>query len=267
MDSLWKRSLCSAVVALGFVQQAAAQLALEFGAESFRWREFSNSARLLEESGPRYRLGASWSTPLGYGALSSVSVRGGLYFGAVDYDGQSQNLTTGATAPFVSETDYVGVFAEGIIANRVNPSSPFEVFAGGGLDSWNRDIAGHSGVSGAIEDWTLVYVLAGGGARWTNASARFHLSAGAKYPIAVYEAADFGLELEPKGRLSFVARFAIDAVRGDKPQWGVGIYYDSYRFAQSDPDVVFIPGEGFLTAVQPKSYQDVIGLYGSVYFY
>src|SRR3990172_5005903 len=92
--------LALVILAVGAVGDAAAELSLDFGIESFRWREFDAGAQLLEETGPRFRAGATWRRPFGAERRDEIQARGALYVGNVDYDGQSQNLSTGATAPF-----------------------------------------------------------------------------------------------------------------------------------------------------------------------
>ncbi len=60
--------------------------------------------------------------------------------------------------------------------------------------------------------------------------------------------------------MSWFARFAADFIAVGKPQWGLGVYYDSYRFARSDVERI-----GSIIVWQPQSNQDVIGLYAVVY--
>lgn len=261
-----KRLVAFFVLAIGMTGATAAELGLELGVESFRWREFdAGGGRLLEESGPRYRLDLTWHRAFGADSLNSLLLRGGLYLGRVDYDGQACNLSSGVCFPFRTETDYVGVLTEGRLARHIGATGNGEVFAGGGIDTWERDVKGRGGVGDAIETWTVFYLLAGGGARWGHAATRYRAQAGLKIPFYTYETAIYDLELEPKGRFSFFARLGADFVSAGRPQWGFGVYYDSYRFARSDVDFAVVPGVGERGFVQPESHQDVIGFYGVVY--
>lgn len=84
---------------------------------------------------------------------------------------------------------------------------------------------------------------------------------GVKYPLyATNVPNSFDVTLEPKGRASLFARVATDFIGAGRPRWGIGIYYDSYRFAMSDIEQV-----GSVLIWQPESRQDVIGIFTSVY--
>lgn len=258
----WKRSLFFLVLSVGSVGEAAAELGIEFGIESSRWREFDAGARLLEESGPRYRVGANWLAPLGGDPWHALELRGSLYFGGVDYDGQACTLS-GSCIPFQTDADYLGVSGEVSLIRRFGASANGEWFAGGGIDSWERDVQGRGNVSGAIENWTVFYFMGGGGARWSAAAKRYRLQAGLKYPLYTYEVAEsLDVSLEPEGRLSLFARFGAVFIAAGKPRWGVGVYYDSYRFGMSD-----VERTGSIRVWQPQSEQDVIGVYGVRYLH
>lgn len=260
MRVCWKRSLFFLMLVLGGVGNAAADVNLDFGVESFRWREFDAGAQLLEETGPRFRLGATWQQPYGVDQRDVLNLRGALYFGRINYDGQACTLS-GTCVPFQADADYTGAAVESLIVRRVGASQAGEIFGGGGIDTWRRDIKGTAGVAGAIEDWTVLYLLAGGGTHWTSPAARSYVRAGLKYPFYTSNIPDaFDVTLEPKGRLSFFARLATDFVAAGRPKWGLGIYYDSYRFAASD-----VKSVGSIQIWQPQSKQDVFGIYTTVY--
>lgn len=254
-------------LAVGIVGKAAAELSLEVGVESFRWREYDAGARLLEESGPRFRLGANWREPLGVDQRNYVQLRGGLYFGDVDYDGHAC-MFAGTCTPFMTDTAYHGVAAEAMFSRHFGRSPSGEFFAGGGIDAWRRDVAGRDNVAGAVEYWTVFYLLAGTGAHWTQSAARYQAQAGLKYPFYTHEWADFfDVTLEPKGALSFFARIATDFMSAGRPRWGLGLYYDSYRFGASNKEQVTLSGVGPVLVWQPESRQDTIGLYAAVYLH
>lgn len=265
MYTRWNRFLLSLVLAIGFVGEAAAELSLELGVEGFRWREYDAGAHLLEESRPRFRLGANWRQPLGIEQRNFVQLRGGLYFGDVDYDGQACELASETCFPFMTETAYHGAFAEAAFARHFGRLSGGEVFAGGGIDAWRRHVRGRDDVAGAVEYWTTFYLLAGTGARWTQSAARYQAQVGLKYPFYTHEWADFfEVTLEPKGTLSFFARLATDFMHAGRPRWGLGLYYDSYRFDESNKELAILSGDSFLVW-QPESRQDTIGVYAIVY--
>lgn len=248
------------VLGFGGTACAAAEVNVDFGIESFRWREFDAGARLLEETGPRYRVGGTWRQPLGANSPDELNLSGALYFGAIDYDGQACTLA-GVCVPFQTDADYTGTVVEARLLRHVGAAQTGEIFAGGGLDTWRRDIKGTAGVSGATEDWTVLYVLAGGGTRWSGSSSRSYAHAGLKYPFFTVNLPDsFDVTLRPKGRLSLFARLQTDFTSAGRAQWGLGVYYDGYRFAASDVERV-----GSIAIFQPESKQDVVGIYATVY--
>lgn len=255
-----KRSILWLALLIGGAgQTAAAELGVEFGVENFRWREFEAGQRLLEESGPRYRLGVSWSGPLG-APWRAIELRGALYWANLDYDGQACTLS-GLCVPFQTDAEYLGVNGEAIAVRGIAAAGNGELFAGGGIDSWSRDVKGRDGVVGAVEDWTVFYLVAGAGARWAQSGARYRAQAGVKYPFYTHEVPDsFDVTLEPEGRVSFFSRLNVDFVSAGRPRWGLSLYYDSYRFAESDKERV-----GSVIIWQPESRQDTIGVQAVVY--
>lgn len=259
MPTPWKQLLLVFVLALGGIDDAAAELGFDFGVESFRWREFDAGIQQLEETGPRYRVGATWRQALDPTQRDFLNLRGALYFGRIDYDGQACTFS-GLCVPFKSTANYGGAVVEGTYTRHVGDGGG-EIFGGGGVDRWRRDISGSGGVSGAIEDWSVYYLLAGAGAHWGGPTSRQYVQAGVKYPFYATNVPDlFSVTLEPKGRASLFARFGTDFISAGRRQLGLGIYYDSYRFAASDVKQV-----GTLLVHQPQSKQDVIGVYATVY--
>jgi hypothetical protein len=239
----WKQSVLLLALAIGGIGDAAAELSLDFGVESFRWREFDSGAQLLEETGPRYRVGATWRQPTDKTERDLLQLTGTIYFGNIDYDGQACTLL-GSCVPFKTDADYAGTTVEATLYHRVGANQTGELFAGGGWDRWRRDIKGSGAVTGAIEDWITFYLLAGGGKHWMSSGARYHVQAGVKYPIYTSNNPDaFSVTLEPKGRASLFARVSADFVSAGRAQWGIGVYYDSYRFAMSESIRAYIFSE------------------------
>jgi len=239
---------------------ARADISVWFGAESFRWLEFdANGDRLLEESGPRYRVGADWSWPFADRQFM-LDVRGSVYLGRVDYDGQACTLA-GACTPFQTDTDYTGAEVGATVVRRFGDTAGGQIFAGGGIDSWRRDVKGRGSVRGAIEDWYVFYAVAGGGAYRSSASSRIDARVGVKYPFYTEEFPDtYDVVLNPEGRPSLFARVSADFLEDGRPRWGLGAYFDSYRWDQSDREQ-----DGSVLVWQPESRQDVFGLYGTIY--
>lgn len=251
---------CSAVFVAWMSQASAATREWEFsfGIENFRWREFDNGAQALEESGFRYGLGFGVEFPVSADGQAVLSAVGKLYFGTVNYDGQTINLSTGARTPATSETNYDGLLVEASVARRYpqGPGKAFEVFSTAGIDAWTREIKSTSAASGYAEDWSVIYAAVGAGWRAPTYSAR----AGVKLPVLVDETVDFwSAELKPEGKVSLFLRLSAKLRQEPLNIWIVQAYYDSYRFDESD--LVF-GSTGFASGWvwQPESHQDVLGL-------
>ena len=260
MRTRWKQLLVLLTLAVSPVGEALAEWSLDLGVESFRWQEFDAGARLLEETGPRFRVGGTWRLPFGAEQRDLFQLHGAIYLGNVDYDGQACTLS-GICSPFKTDATYAGANVEAMYARRFGAPPTGEFFVGGGTDSWRRDIKGSGGVSGAIEDWSVLYAIAGAGANWSGPEANVYARIGVKYPVYTTNVPDaFDVTLKPKGRASLFARVATDFISAGRPRWGIGAYYDSYRFGTSDIEQV-----GSVQIWQPESRQDVVGVFASVY--
>ncbi|HKQ31371.1 MAG TPA: hypothetical protein VJS66_08810 [Burkholderiales bacterium] len=238
----------------------AEELDLRFGIENFRWREYNASGgRLLEEKGPRVHVGVDWRAPIGNDDKLLLDVSGTFYFGHVDYDGQACTLA-GTCRPYQSDADYLGAQGRVLFVRRFGDVSGFELFGGGGLDMWQRDIDGDTTVSGAIENWYVFYAAAGVGSYWRGPAVRGNARIGVKYPFYTEEYPDsYDVTLNPEGRPSLFAQLKFDFMNGSRPSWGLGIYYDSYRFDESDQE-----RDGSVIVWQPESRQETIGVFATI---
>lgn len=254
------KGMLAAAALLGCVATvpSAADGKFSGGVEYFRWREFDDgSAQLLEESGPRVFFGVDVREPLGRGSVTFLEAGGRAYIGVVDYDGQACNILTGICVPLTSETWYAGVRGEAALRQSFRAMPGFEVFAGAGVDTWSREIDGTATAAGGSEAWTALFVTAGAGYRAVATGPRFDV--GLKYPFYALNDTDLGATLNPRGRASAFARFSTALGSAPQARWRLGAYYDSYRFAESDPEIV-ASIFGLLQTWQPQSEQDVIGL-------
>ncbi len=231
------------------------------GVEYFRWRETDGGgAQLLEESGRRVFFGINVREPLGRGSATFLEAGGRGYIGVVDYDGQACNIQTGTCVPMTSDTWYAGVRGEAALRQSFRTTPGFEVFAGAGVDTWSREIDDTATASGGSEGWTVLFVTTGAGYRPAATGPRFDV--GLKYPFYALNDTDLGATLNPRGRMSAFARLSTALGRSPQARWRLGAYYDSYRFAESDREII-ASNFGPLQAWQPQSEQDVIGLEAS----
>lgn len=261
MPIRFRSCVLSVALLFGCVSTASAEFAITAGAENFQWQEFTSAGRLLEESGHLFRAGAIWRERFAQEQML-LELRGSGYFGRVDYDGQACDVFGPSCTPYRSDADYRGIAAEATLARRFGRSTGADLFAGGGFDTWRRDIKGDSNTAGVVEDWTVMYLLAGGGGHWEYTSTRYEARAGFKYPFYARDTNHFyEVTVEPKGKPSFFARFSTDFMSAGRPRWGLTLYYDTYRFDQSN-----VQNVGFgLGVFQPRTEQDVIGLYALIY--
>ena len=256
------------------IPQSAAAVPFDFGAkagwESFRWKEVDeNGDRLLEETGPRYTINAFLGNTMRpkSGFIYNVDAR--LYFGIVDYDGQTQD-----GVPAQSDTYYSGFTLEGTSGIRLGPAGGnfnWDVIGKLGYDTWVRDIddtvdAIGRRVSGAQESYFVLNLRLGTGPKWQVSRWIGRFIAGLKYPVWTSEyldKEDSGLDenvtLRPKGRLSAFVDFSNRIRLSRKVHLQVDAYYDSYRFDRSDRESTTMGGVPVLVW-QPESSQDVIGV-------
>lgn len=245
------------LLAMGPAQ--AEEYQVTFGSEYFFWREYDGSSKLLEERGPRFFVGLDAENAQASDWV--YGLRGRLYTGRVNYDGQTQ-----AGVPHTTDTDYSGWSAEFDFTRRFISAQPTKADYWGlklalGYDSWLRNIRDRGSVYGYEERYDVGYGRLGaiytGGAGWS-------VQGGLKLPLFTGEYVELtrlgydDVTLRPKPDYSLYASitYRLDA------RWSLGGYFDSYRFKSSDiePETIGgVPtGRGLY---QPKSQQDTIGFY------
>jgi hypothetical protein len=235
------------------------------GSESFLWEEFDiNGVKLLDESGFRHfvafdsdsRLNRYWQSDFG----------GRVYSGTVEYSGQTQSGRQ--TEP--TDTDYDGVQLEIGFSYFPEPDGMYRTGRSGvrmavGVDSWRRGIhdswtVGSPAVltPGYVENYTTVYGRLG--AHYSGEGG-WGFNVGAKYPLRTTETIgleavgfDSDVTLNPQGRFTLYADVGMRFSRS----WGAQLYYDSYHFAESDPEPVQSGGATYLVW-QPESRQETLG--------
>ena len=246
---------------------------LKLGFEKFVWEEFSpDGSQYLEESGTRNSL----SGILGNTFIAKKDfiwqAEAKLYFGTVDYDGQTWD-----GVPVTSDTRYDGFMLEGEVGYRYENAErrfAWDVIGRAGFDNWTRDISNSRDVLGRpvrgyTEEYTVLNLRAGTGPYWQSGNWQARFIAGFKVPLDTNEyignAFEDDVTLEPEGQASFFWNFSNYIRLSDKSLITVDIFYDSYRFDASDPVWVTIDDE-FTPIFQPKSTQDYYGLQAGVSF-
>ena len=265
---------------IGVVPFSSMAAPLDFGVkagfEHFQWKEIdADGAKYLDETGTRYAVSGFLGNTLKAKKDFIYRAEAKLYFGAVDYDGQTQD-----GVPAQSTTRYGGSMAEGEAGYRAgNADGTFawDVIGRAGFDFWRReidntvDVTGRS-VRGATEQYTMFNLRVGTGPYWQSGRWQARFIAGFKLPIATNEfisKGDSGFDddvtLKPKGRTSLFWNFYNHIRVTDKLLITLDAFYDSYRFDASNPVVVTDNGDTF-QVLQPKSSQDNYGLLGGVSF-
>jgi len=225
--------------------------------ESFKWEEFYNDSKLLEESGLIYGLGASARSDIT--KPLTFKLKAELFGGSVDYDGQTQDGT-----PVKTDTDYFGFKLEGDCGYRFMIAEGFalEPFIGVGLRWWRRDIQSTDEAIGYEETWRSFYARLGmRGDHTLSNQLNIFADAGVKLPIYTENEADLSIvglskvTVEPGNEASAFAELGV--------QWAkfkAVVFYEGMRFSESDPD------DTYGVFIQPKSEADMFGLNVGVSF-
>src|SRR5690348_14963280 len=153
---------------------------LEFGPEYYYWQENDNGKKLLDESGPRYALELSSKATLAKNWLTTVRFK--IYYGHVDYNGQTQGGT-----PVKSTTDYYGGLVDFGTGYRWTSSKGrhLDLMGRFGAEDWQRDL---NGAGGYGENWFPIYFRTG--LETSREKAGWTAALGVKIPIYTWQHVD-----------------------------------------------------------------------------
>ncbi|HUI67743.1 MAG TPA: hypothetical protein VL087_06005 [Nitrospirota bacterium] len=255
------------VFEISHVSVAAAEGFYLYGvAESFTWKEFDDSgARVVKESGPLFGIGIAYSHE--FEDQLTFTPKGEIFFGSVDYDGQTQ---TGE--PLTTTVGYFGLTLDGDIGRKFKVSQSFslEPFGGLGLRWWLRDIKNGTTSTGAIsqgymEGWTTLYGRLGvrGGIDVSKQTMMF-FEGGVKLPFYNENTAYWSniggqdLTFHPGKQSSPFAEIGMKVNRVK-----ASLFYDSMRFTKSNviTDVITTSEAVIIHQYwQPKSTADIYGV-------
>lgn len=233
-------------------------------ASHFYWDEHYAGAKLLDESGMLYSVGASvddiCSAARSYRPELYRLTFGGkaqYFFGTVDYDG-----ATWAGDPAQTDVDYTGVTLEawlGALFKTRNPHWFVEPKLTLGYRNWSRDIISTAQAIGYKEKWQNCYTRLGVTAiAFLRKAYRLSLTGGTLIPLwAVNDANLFGSEISVSPDPFHPTLYAEAALAYQRV--GLALYYEAFRFGASD----VVDGGIF----QPESYEERIGIRLMVAFY
>lgn len=240
----------------------SAEIDVHGALESFVWKEFVDSARLLKESGVLTGVGISYRNEYSDRLILDESAE--IFGGRVGYDGSTQ---TGV--PTTSTVDYFVLKLKGDVGKSFSIAGPYslEPFAGLGYRTWLRHIrngttsAGRP-VQGYTEQWMTLYVRLGARSGLDiSENKRLFAEAGVKLPLYNQNTAYLDREgigpdvtMHPGWDWSVFAEagMRIDGVKA-------AVFYDGLRFTRSE-DV------GTLGTHQPRSTADIYGVSIGVLF-
>jgi hypothetical protein len=205
--------------------------------------DHGNKAR--EESGGLFGIGYKLNPNQN---SSSFSGDGEVYFGVVDYEGQSLN-----GEPFKDKNKYTGLNLNGnatfFLCNLFSEESSLMALGGVGINSWIRSINLIRKEYGYREIWTNFYGRTGLG---LYLGKNVYISGGVKIPFWTSKhIGDFDIELNPKGRMGAFFETSILV-----SNFSLFLFYESNRFQKSEmPSVKADQYQGW----QPESEGRSIG--------
>lgn len=148
-----------------------------------------------------------------------------------------------------------------------NPTTVLDVYAGGGLRWWNRDIRSTAGAYGVDEVYSWPYLHAGirVGRRLAQGDA-LSLDLRLLYPVDPELDVDFkndydSAEVTPEARAG--GRVGLSWTRpwsGGGRTLAVSAWYEQWRFGASEPEVLRRNGVAIGTVLEPESKTEFLGL-------
>ena len=256
--------LMSMLISMFLVSTVAAEgTTVVYGkVESFTFKEYKDGALFLEESGKIYGIGVtSKFNPF---RQLTLKVRGELFGGQVDYDGQ-----TWGGVPVKTNTNYLGFEIEGDAGWKfmVAEKTSVEPFVGLGYRWWLRNLenaiaADGTAAIGYTENWRSLYARLGvRGDHNLSKHVRLFAEGGVRLPIQNKNTADltvFGLNevtVEPGNKASVFAEAGLQ-FRFLK----ASVFYEGMRFSESPAVLVGVdPILGAMHVLQPESKADMFG--------
>lgn len=239
------------------------------GIQDFYWDEHDAGEKILDENGYLLELGMQYDNLNRASEGGVYQFKGGMNFGQVKYDGQTQSGT-----PVKTDVNYGVFYLEGSGGYRfeTGESSSVDLMAGLGLNGWSRDLensitATGTPVYGYQEDYSMWFWRLMAGFNFSTEGWFHHLHGGIKRPFFVeqrVEAFDLDLEPEPKNAL-FVEWRSDFSFNYGKPRYGIAIYYEETRFDKSQ-ESAGISGGTPIIAYQPESNRIEQGIRFHWYF-
>jgi len=216
----------------------------------FTWKEFINSAEVVEETGPLVSVGY-----LREGLHSRI--RAELFGGTVNYDGETMD-----GVPLYSDTGYFGGrFDIDLLARHYRPRGFVELFAGLGTRIWQRDLkSGWDEIGRPVisyqEDWWTVYFT--GGLSISHAvTPNWELYATARAGLTIFTRQRVSLwedYLQPNPGFTGAMEMGM---RGK--HLAVALRMETMAWAESDEVATFADGYWW-SVFQPKSEMSTVGL-------
>jgi hypothetical protein len=236
----------------------AGEMSVYLKVDDYRWSEYNNGVRLLQESGILVGPGFSyWKEFSNHVTLKPLAE---LFVGNVDYDGATQN-----GSPVTTKVGYAGVKMQCDAGRKfgVGEKSFLEPFGGLGLRAWSRDLQDSTTSSGTAatgykEVWISAYTRVGvRGGLPISEETRFFAEGGVKLPFYNKNSVYFNdgnnnpdFTLYPGLQSSLFGEAGVTF-----HHFKASVSYDGLRFSRSHNVNTSIG-----SAYQPRSSGDLLGL-------
>lgn len=241
-------------------EDAATDFSLVGLSETYLWQEFRpKGTQIMEETGQRVGVGASWSNgrnPAARGPVYRASTV--VYGGVSDYIGET--LLSGGFPVSTTGSTY-GVQADGIGGYRFGSHLGFELFSGIGFDIWKHTLAASTS-SGYDTLFATVNGKLGVGFFMVFESWGIALRGGVKSPLFVYEhvSAGDGMDFKPVPQASFFGAAEFTSGSFGNDTFSVTGYIDGYNFGESSTKTITSGGATLVTTSQPAIKNLITGV-------
>lgn len=226
------------------------------GIEQFSWQEYDAAgAKTLKETGNRKYVGFAAENRVD--ERWTYGLRGRLYSGDMDCSGSTLSGTI-CSGTSVDYDGFMGIIDfKGRFLNTVGEVSNLALSFGFGAESWRRHTQGF----GNTQHYDVTFGRLG--LAYLPEQGLFG-EAGTKYPFTANNKLDLndGVTLTPQGSFSLYALVGYNFSQF----WSIKGYYDSYRFKESDPEIMTSAGTIVGTVTSPESRQDQWGINIGLYF-
>ncbi len=240
-------------------EDAATDFSIVGLSETYLWQEFRpKGTQIMEETGQRVGVGASWSNGRNPAARGPVYRASAVVYGGIsDYLGE----TLLSIIPVSTTGSTYGVQVDGIGGYRFGSHLGFELFSGIGFDVWKHTLAASTS-SGYDTLFAMINGKLGVGFFMVFESWGIAVRGGVKSPLFAYEHVSVGdgVDFKPKPQASLFGAAEFTSGSFGNDTFSVTGYIDSYNFGESSPKPITSGGVLLTTTSQPAIKNLVTGV-------